>query len=180
MPTIRNCLIVALAGLIAGCASSPATPDDPGLLQERMTEKQFRAAGLNRLEPHELRALNNWLRFGSVAEKPRAAGTARTEDWDAARKNPVTGFGLTPEPPQSAELEQIRVQIDGTFDGWGSATVFRFKNGQVWKQCGGYNGGRFAISPMEDPMAVIERSLVSGFRLSIDGYNRETKVCRIE
>lgn len=174
-------LVVVFSGLGWGCtATSSAPSSEAGLLQERMTAQEFRTAGLDRLEPAELRALNNWLRSGSVEERPREPGTARTEDWEAARDNPVAGFGLTPEAPASAELDQIRVQInDDAFDGWDGDDRFRLKNGQVWEQCGG-SEGRLVMEPVENPGAVIERSLMSGFRLSIDGYNRKTQVCRIE
>jgi hypothetical protein len=105
---------LAFGLLLAPAAKAEAPPDVRAL----MTAEEFKAAGLERLSPEELEALNRWLL--------RYSATQATE----LRQHNE----LVKEEIQKVEQEGIRTRIAGEFFGWDGHTLFRLENGQVWKQ----------------------------------------------
>src|ERR1044072_7324563 len=115
-------LFIAMSATIAAAQTQPAT------LEERMSQADFRAAGLDHLTPEQLKYLNDWL--GSH-------GTGTTQV--------VTPTGQPVFYPDSGEREVIETHIEGVFTGWRGKTVFTLDNGQEWKQAesGAYDAGKF-------------------------------------
>jgi hypothetical protein len=87
-------------------------------LEQAMSEREFRAAGLDRLTPEQLAFLNQYL--GREPLPPEK--TFGAEHLDAT---PVTA---------ATEGETIEARILGEFDGWTGHTNFPLDNGQIWQQ----------------------------------------------
>lgn len=134
-------------------------------LEEQMTGKEFTDAGLGKLTPEELRALNAWLRAHSVA----------TLDEARVVQGDTRGF----EDSTMSELDgsDISTRVVGSFSGWDGNTVFKLENGMIWKQ---NESSTFAIEAVENPPVTLERGAFGVWRLSVDGYNRKVKVERIQ
>ncbi|MGK7296436.1 MAG: hypothetical protein ACNS61_11525 [Candidatus Wenzhouxiangella sp. M2_3B_020] len=150
-------------------ASTPAFGQDEqpfSSLEERMTGSEFNEAGLHKLSPEELAALNQWIRERSVAEyEPPERATAGDEAADRA------GGSIENMP-----REPIQSRIVGTFGGWSGNTEFVLENGMVWKQD---ESQRFRIQPVENPMVFIEPGFGGSWRLTVEGHNRSVRVERI-
>jgi hypothetical protein len=115
----RGCLFAMYASLAFGpLPAATASAESPPDISALMTPDEFNAAGLQRLSPSELEALNRWLLHY----------TARQASDLRQHSESVT------EEIRKVEQEGIRTRIVGEFRGWDGNTVFRLENGQVWKQ----------------------------------------------
>ena len=160
---MKNTLLVLL--LTAYALALPAQ-DSFSTIEERMTGKEFSAAGLDKLSDDELGALNDWLRSHSVAALENATGPYTD----------VRGFEL--KAVKGMDDSTIVSRIMGTFVGWrGGDFIFKLENGMIWKQV---ESGNFSIPPVETPVVTIEPGLFNSWRLSVEGYNRTVKVERIQ
>ena len=119
MSLSRTRQLTVYASLAFGLLLAPTlTAEEPPDVRALMTADEFKAAGLERLSPSELEALNRWLlRF-----------TAR----QASELRQHSGF--IEEEIRKVEQEGVRTRIVGEFHGWDGDTIFRLENGQVWKQ----------------------------------------------
>src|SRR5687768_13605210 len=70
-------MLRAVSLLIALALAAPVAAQDFSSLEERMSDAEFRAAGLDRLSPEELANLNGWLRTRLGAETAAAVVAAR-------------------------------------------------------------------------------------------------------
>jgi hypothetical protein len=132
-----KCIVVTFVILFAVCAAA-AHAGGFSSLEERMSQAEFHAAGLDRLSPEELKALDEWLR----------THYATTTTY-------VTPNGQPVFYPQESAREVIETRVDGTFSGWYGQSVFKFENGQEWKQVesgsfnnGSYDHAKVKIKPM--------------------------------
>ena len=103
-----------MSAAIAGAQTPPATTST---LEERMSQADFRASGLDHLTPEQLKYLNAWL-------QSHGAGNAQV----------VSPSGQPVFYPDSGARDTIESHIVGTFTGWRGKTVFKLDNGQEWKQ----------------------------------------------
>ncbi len=132
-------------------------------LEERMSQRDFESAGLQKLSTEELAFLNRWLvERGLSAPATAASGTADR-------------IGLPPAASESGDRVQSRLL--GSFRGWSGNTVFRLENGQVWQQTG---GGELAGVNLESPGVTIEKGVFGAWYLRVEGYNSRAKVKRVE
>ena len=134
-------VVLALAATLA-CASGFSS------LEERMSQAEFHAAGLDKLSPDEIKALDAWL----------AAHYATATTY-------VTPSGAPVFYPKESERETIESNIVGTFTGWRGQTVFTLDNGQQWKQAesGSYECGKF-----EHPKVTIKPTLLGSWLMYVD------------
>jgi len=132
-------------------------------LEERMSQREFEGAGLQKLSAEELASLNRWLLEHGLSAP--AASMAGAND----------RIGLPPAASESGNRVQSRLL--GSFRGWTGNTVFRLENGQVWQQT---DGGRLAGVNLDSPEVKIEKSLFGAWYLSVEGYNTRAKVRRLE
>ena len=111
-----KCIVVtfllAVFGLAANSANS-ASAAGFSSLEERMSQSEFHAAGLDKLSPTELNALNEWLRTHN-----------------AATTTLVTPSGQPVFYASEADREVVQDRIDGSFSGWRGHSVFKLENGQ--------------------------------------------------
>lgn len=135
-------------------------------VEERMTGKEFTAAGLDKLSAEELASLNQWLRAHSVA----TLDNARQPNQD------LRGFE---DRVFGGEGDGTVVsRIMGPFTGWrGKGTIFKLENGMIWEQV---ESGSFSIPETDRAVAVIESGMFNSWRLSIEGYNRTIRVKRVQ
>ncbi|MGQ0385001.1 MAG: hypothetical protein ACT4UP_10030 [Gammaproteobacteria bacterium] len=115
----RPCRFTVYASLASCLLLAPAvTAEAPPDVRALMTADEFSAAGLERLSPSELEALNRWL----LRYSARQASELRQHSESVK------------EEVRKVEQEGIRSRIAGEFYGWDGDTLFRLENGQVWKQ----------------------------------------------
>lgn len=141
-------------------------------LEEQMTGQEFRAAGLEKLTPEELAALNEWIRARSLAtlDSPRHAPSGSVAS---------SGGSDEYDPPDIDEMkrEPIVTRINGTFSGWDGQTVFRLENGMIWAQA---DNDKFYTQELKNPTVTIEPALFGAWKLSVEGYDEECRVERIQ
>ena len=94
-----------------------ANGDGPDI-RTMMTPEQFHAAGLDKLSPEEIDALNQWLVGYTVKDAP-----------EVRKKDAVVQAEV-----KKVEADGIKTRIAGEFHGWDGKTIFRLENGQIWKQ----------------------------------------------
>lgn len=142
-------------------------------LEEQMTGKEYDAAGLDKLTPEELEALNNWLRAHSVAtlDQPRA-GSFQSVD---GRGGDQRGFESRGQG--NVDRSPINSRLKGSFDGWDGKTVFELENGMIWEQA---DKDKFYIREIQNPVVTIEPGAFHTWRLSVEGYSSECRVERIQ
>jgi hypothetical protein len=75
-----------------------------------------------------------------------------------------------------SELDEIRSRYVGEFNGWDGKTIFQLENGQVWQQT---RSGRL-VWKADSPMITIKRGFMGGYRLSVEGVNKDVYVKRIK
>lgn len=136
-------------------ASSHAKDDFPGV-ENLMTAAQFREAGLEKLSDAEISKLNKWLTSYTANEAPQLAQTSKSVRY--------------------AEQAIISSQIDGEFKGWTGSTVFRLKNGQVWRQ---RISGRYWYKA-EDPAVEIKKNMLGFYQMKVVATGKSVGVSRVQ
>jgi hypothetical protein len=162
-------LAIALTVLGAPVATLAQNEQPFSSLEERMTGEEFEAAGLDKLTPSELRALNQWIRARSLATRDAPARATAAE---ALPDRP----GTVP-PKERMAREPFQSRIVGTFGGWSGDTEFELENGMVWRQA---ERARFRMQPVENPVVYLKPGFGGSWRLSVEGHNRSVRVERIE
>jgi hypothetical protein len=161
---IAAVLLCALPALAA--AQHAPQPSDQRPIEQRMTPEQFRAAGLDKLSPEELAALNAWLRGTLEAETTRAAAQAEQKVKDVNRG--FFDFG---------SADPIRARLVGEFRGFGKGQRYTLDNGQVWEQT---EAARLAGVRLNDPEVVISPGVLGVWWMKVGSYNTRAKVRRIK
>jgi hypothetical protein len=144
----------ALAILLIGTASAAEFSS----LEERMSQDQFHAAGLDKLSPAELKTLNDWLR-----------------GHEATTTKVVTPTGEPVFYPKDSNREIIESRVDGTFSGWRGHTVFKLENGQEWTQA---ESGSFTNGKYDHPKARVKPMIMGSWLLSIEACGCSVRVTR--
>jgi hypothetical protein len=151
---------IALTVLLALLAGN-ALAQQFSTLEERMTYAEFKAAGLDKLTPEELAALNDWL-AGKVASAATVASAGDQRGFEG--RTSVAGAVVS--------------TIDGSFKGWkGKGDRFTLANGQVWEVTD--SGTRLSVN-LENPTVVIEQGALGSWSLRVTGYNARARVKRIK
>src|ERR1700761_2253850 len=103
---------VALAFPVASFATDQYVP-----LQQRMSPEEFKAAGLDKLSPDELKNLDTWLSgHGKVTTKL------------------VDESGRPVFSPSGEKAVPVQAHVQGSFKGFNGRGQFTLDNGQVWQQ----------------------------------------------
>jgi hypothetical protein len=154
---MRRFIVVAL--VLCSLAGGTAFAQQFSTLEERMTYAEFKAAGLEKLSPEELAALNSWLAGKSTVAATPAQDTRGFEGRTSAAGAVVSS-------------------IPGTFKGWkGKGDRFTLANGQVWEVTD--SGTRLSVT-VENPTVTVEQGALSAWFLRVDGYNARARVKRIK
>ncbi len=160
--------VLLLAGLLCAATTSAQSPALSSL-EERMTSAEFREAGLEKLSPEELAALNAWLRDNIAGTTSVRSAAQVIEEHQASR----VGFA------DYAGSGSVSSSIVGEFRGWGGpGEQITLANGQVWETVAGTSALRGIR--VENPTVRITRGFMSRWFLKIDGYNNQATVRRIK
>jgi hypothetical protein len=163
---------IALAFLLLAFPALLAAAPGFASLEEQMTGEEFHAAGLEKLTPQELASLNQWIRKHSLAtlDSPRGGSEGSI---------PAGGGSSTVDnvPIDKMERKTIVSKINGKFSGWDGQTLFKLENGMIWAQT---DDDKFYTESLDHPGVTIEPAMFGNWKLSIDGYDDDCKVERIE
>jgi len=165
-------ILITLTLLLAG--ATYAASEGFSSLEEQMSGKEFAAAGLDKLSAAELQALNEWIRRHSLATLAPAAGAAAAAAPAAAAPD-VDRRGLPSDPGD--DDRPITTRLIGKFSGWDGQTVFKLENGMIWVQA---DRDKFYIKEVQNPSVTITPGMFKSWHLSIDGYDEDCKVRRIQ
>ena len=157
---MRGLLMALCLWGVAGAAAAAEFSS----LEEKMSAQEFQAAGLDKLSPEELAALNAWLQQRLAAG---LSGGARPAD------EGFRAYGFGGDSPDRTEFSS---RISGEFSGWGPNSVFTLDNGQQWQVT---DGSEFSIPPRSNPQVTIEPMMMGSWMLKVEGYNRGARVTRI-
>ena len=175
--------------LLAWWSLAPAAvwAAEPPRFSARLTPEQFQAAGLDKLTPEQLAALDRFVAGDN--EVATAAAVKEAASTSAVAKEAASGVAAkamapaTPPKPRSLlvrllpgtriEYETVETRIVGEFRGWEGRARFRLENGQVWRQISGDN---YSTPPMPAPRVWIEPGALGAFFLRIEGVNPRVKV----
>jgi len=127
-------------------------------LQQRMTPEEFKAAGLDKLSPDELKNLDSWL-----SGHPKVV----TKTIDQGGK-PVFY-------PSNEKAGPVQAHIQGQFAGFYGHSEITLDNGQVWKQA---DSSQISCTPSANPKVTIRRSLMGNWMIAVDGCRSTTAVAR--
>jgi len=156
---MRRMLITTLVlfALVGGNAMAQSFSS----LEERMTAAEFKAAGLDKLTPEELKALNAFLAGKVVTAAP--AGTPAVDNRGFEGRTTASGA--------------IVSSISGEFTGWdGRGTRITLTNGQVWEVTDSTSRLKVKVN---DPAVIITPGVLNSWYLRIEGYNSRAKVKRV-
>lgn len=128
-------------------------------LARRMSTTEFKAAGLDRLTPSQLEALDHWLQ---THDKP----TTRVVDTSG---KPVFY-------PEEKKRRLIEARLTGRFSGWNGHEVLTLDNGQQWKQVGSDD---VMCNPSTAPAVKVRPSLFGSWLMHVHGCNGSAHVERV-
>lgn len=152
--------ISSLALILLIAATSVAAQTQSPTLEERMSQAEFRAAGLDKLSPEELQRLNSWL---------QSHGGTQTRY--------VSASGAPVFYPESGERNVIESRISGTFTGWRGKSVFKLDNGQEWQQT---ESGQYSAGEFSNPAVKVKPMLLGSWLMVVDGCGCSVRVQRIK
>ena len=142
-------------------------------LEEQMSGKEYTAAGLDKLTPAELDALNNWIRghsLGTLDQPKPGSVTASTNTSGDMR-------GLSQKSNDNEDKSPIQSRIIGSFSGWDGRTIFKLENGMIWEQD---DKDKFYIREVQNPAVTIKPGIFGSWHLSIEGYSSKCRVERLQ
>jgi hypothetical protein len=158
MRPISSLALILLAATAASAQTQPQSTVPT--LEERMSQAEFHAAGLDKLSSEELRQLNAWL---------QSHGGATTK---------VVGTNGQPVfYPRESARETVESHLVGNFSGWTGHSVFTLDNGQQWQQAesGAYDSGK-----LDNPAVKIKPMLLGSWLMYVDGCGCSVRVKRIK
>jgi hypothetical protein len=108
------------------------------------------------------------------APPPLVAGATSVSTTTLRPAPTEAGFGL--EQQRDQQVTKIVSRVVGVVDGWGPRTQFRLENGQVWQ----VTDDTSAVYNLKSPKVKIERAVLGGFEMEIEGAKRAPRVKRLE
>lgn len=149
---------LAFAFVLVLCLAGFAYAEQFSSLEERMSQNEFHAAGLDKLSPDELKALDAWLQAHY-----------------ATQTKYVTQSGTPLFYPKDSEREKFVAHIAGRFTGWYGHTVFKLDNGQEWTQD---ESGSLQCGPVDNPKVTIKPMMMGSWLMYAQGCDDSVRVKR--
>ena len=161
-------LVLFHFALATSASAVPALATDAGVqpIEERMTDEEFRAAGLDRLSVEQLEFLNRWL-------DARGAGSPAATTPSTAVAGGSVGTG---DSVGAGQREKIESRIVGAFRGWHGRTIVTLENGQKWQQS---ESGTHGDVDMTGPAVVIKPMSMGSWLMVVKGCNCSVRVKRV-
>ncbi len=165
-------LLASAAVLLSLASPALAQRVVDGDLQQQMSPAEFKAAGLDKLSPAELTALNGWLQGKVAAVAADTREQVREQAREEGRQEVIVknrGFF------DFGSNEPITSTLQGEFRGFGKARRFVLANGQEWEQ-----SDDTVLSGVRktNPAVSISPGLLGVWYLRVDGVNTRAKVRR--
>ncbi|MDY0954746.1 MAG: hypothetical protein ACN6RH_10210 [Stenotrophomonas rhizophila] len=165
-------LLASAAVLLSLASPALAQRVVEGDLQQQMSPAEFKAAGLDKLSPAELTALNGWLQGKVAAVAADTREQVREQAREEGRQEVIVknrGFF------DFGSNEPITSTLQGEFRGFGKARKFVLANGQEWEQVDDtvLSGVR-----KTNPAVSISPGVMGVWYLRVDGVNTRAKVRR--
>lgn len=149
-------------------------------LEDRLTDAEFRDAGLGKLNDTELARLNELLARetagASISSAPAAIDveTRIAQAREEGRRDALEGNrGLRASPETR---EPVASTIPGAFTGFARGREYTLANGQVWKQT---DGASIAGARGQDIAVRLQPGFMGAWWLQVDGYNTRARVERV-
>jgi len=156
----RSTRALVLTAALAACAMTSAHADDNSSLEERMSYKDFKSFGLDKLSPEQLKGLSEWIKLHGGACPPGVA--------------PAVGSAAPAAAPAPAgSKDKYSARLVGEFKGWEKGTIIHLADGTAWEV---RDDEPFIAHAASSPMITVEKSLIAGWRLSVAGYNEVARV----
>ncbi|MGB0133635.1 hypothetical protein [Dokdonella sp.] len=150
--------LILVLPLSAGALAQSQTPT----FEERMSQTEFKAAGLEKLSPEELKYLNDWIQTKGVSQMGAPM---------------IKADGSTIFYADGGERQLIESNISGEFNGWGGKTRVTLENGQVWEQAeSGAKGGH----RLSSPSVRVKPMSFGSWLMYVDGCPCDMRVKRIK
>lgn len=143
--------------------------DEPGIGIKQMNDREYREAGLCKLNEDELAALNRWIGERHALPLRDCPPDKAHEEADVA----TAGGGRFAQANQ--EPREFRSRIDGPFRGWTGETQFRLENGQVWQQ---RTRGRY-FRKLDSPEVLLIRTQLGFWKLRVIDTGKSVLVKRL-
>ena len=138
----------------------PVSADQAPDVRTLMTPEEFSAAGLEKLSPAEIEALNRWVIRYTAKEAP------------VMREHST----VVREEIKRVDAAVLKTRIVGEFRGWYGDTVFRLENGQTWRQ---RLPGKW-FHKADSPEVELQKNLMGYWVLRVVGEDRSVGVVRVD
>jgi hypothetical protein len=134
-------------------------PEESGrVLQDMMTAKEFKDAGLEKLSAEELQNLNAWLQGYRRTTETKATEKATAEVTAEVTKK------VKAETRRS--LDTVETRVDGAVPHLTGHSIIKLEDGSMWKQANPED--RYASPPIDHPKAVVTHTMF-GYKMRISG-----------
>jgi hypothetical protein len=143
----------------------------------RLTAEEQRQAGLDRLTPAQLNALNDLVARDRAGELQKARAAARAEAVTAVKAEAKAEARTEFEAERKAENE-FESQIVGPFHGWTGHTYFPLANGQIWEQTDADQA--YYTSAADASGVIIRKTWAGGYVLVVKALKVDVKVRRVQ
>ncbi|HET6912736.1 MAG TPA: hypothetical protein VFH71_05250 [Rhodanobacteraceae bacterium] len=148
---------IALPIVLTLLLALPAFAQQFSSLEERMPSADFKAAGLDKLTPDELKYLDNWLQTHQQVK--------------------MVGSNGKPVFYADSDREQFDTHIVGTFSGWNGNSEFTLNNGQIWKQA---ESGSESCATVTNPKVTIKPMILGSWLMYVQGCSDSVRVERVK
>ena len=135
----------------------PAFAQQFSSLEERMPSADFKAAGLDKLSPEELKYLDTWLQNHQHVKMVSSSGK--------------------PVFYADSDREKFEAHLVGTFSGWNGSTEFTLSNGQVWKQA---ESGAYSCPTVTNPSVTVKPMMLGSWLMYVQGCSGSVRVERVK
>ena len=122
-----------------------------------MSGADFKAAGLDKLSPEELKYLDNWLQTHQQTRLVSPSGK--------------------PVFYTDTDRKEFETHLVATFSGWSGSTQFSLNNGQVWKQA---ESGAYSCPTVTNPKVTVKPMLLGSWLMYVEGCNESVRVERVK
>ncbi|HEX7130162.1 MAG TPA: hypothetical protein VF217_08880 [Rhodanobacteraceae bacterium] len=136
----------------------PALAQQFSSLEERMPAADFKAAGLDKLSPEQLKYLDTWLQNHQQVKMVNSSG------------RPVFYA-------DDADRGKFETHMIGNFSGWNGNSEFTLSNGEVWKQA---ESGAYSCPTVANPTVTIKPMMLGSWLMYVQGCNESVRVERVK
>lgn len=167
-------LLASAAVLLSMTGPALAQRVVEGDLQQQMSPAEFKAAGLDKLSPTELAALNGWLQGKVAAATAEVREQVREQAREEGRQEVIVknrGFF------DFGSKEPIATTLPGEFRGFGKGRKYVFANAQEWEQT---DDTTLSGVRKTDAVVAITPGVAGVWYMRVDGVNIRAKVRRVK